>query len=128
MTIQPETTEHEPTSDNPYPTIADKVALFKENGIAVFDYLNPGEGDNWPSIYFDGDIADAERAVAVARDIGVGFLSLSLVRDFYSGGNTSHPYWLMTFPHQMPNQARPTSSLTDCQTTAAYLAHDRHWG
>ena len=126
MTTQPQTT------GNPYPTIADKVRLFKENGIAVFDCLDETQCDYTDyglRICFDGDIAEAERAVSIARENGISILRLCLVRDFYDSGNTSRPYWLMTFLRQVPTPTRPIEEgLIGCHSTAAYRAHSRHWG
>ena len=89
------------TTPKTYPTLTDKVALFEQNGIDVFDYLDAGNDDYGLRIGFNGNDEVARHAERVARDNGIKLLRMSLVYE-YSGGskNKPHPpYWLMTFPH-----------------------------
>ena len=81
---------------NPYPTIEDKVALFKEHGIAAYDWY---EG-TYPAtrlVSFTGDDATAKQAVAVATEHGLDIIELAQIWRYRDGEPTGESYWHLIF-------------------------------
>ena len=74
------------TTNNPYPTIEEKVALFKENGIAVSDYFvsNRDIHDDVAQVIGFNEPGDAWVAAKVAKEHGITISELCLFWPFYA--------------------------------------------
>lgn len=89
------------TTTTPYPTIDDKIALFKQHGIDASDYY--GRNDPLPNVQmlrFEGNRATADLALAIATLNSIGVLSLSHSQDYDSDNNNvpwGDPYWEILF-------------------------------
>lgn len=86
------------TTTNLYPTIADKVQLFRENGIDATDRFR-GKEDDCPVqvMRFPGDRSIADLAVAVVKSNSLEIIALNLAQNYDGDHPIGEPYWLMYF-------------------------------
>ena len=89
------------TNIRPYPTIEDKIALFKHHGIDAENCY--GDFDQQPitqQIMFDGGQDIADLAVAVAKVNRIRIISLSSVQHYMAdplNEPSSEPTWEIMF-------------------------------
>ena len=72
-------------TETPYPTIAEKVALFKENGIAVLSHFEKAGNEVSQLIHF-GNIDTAEAAAKVAKEHGIKIHELCVLWKYGDDG------------------------------------------
>ncbi len=85
-----------------YPTIEDKIVLFKQNGIPAEDYYRitwaAGGSEKRPQIIrFHGDEATAQLAVEVAIQYDLPVIKLTHEQDYSGFSPIEEPYWTLQF-------------------------------
>ena len=97
-TTQHEATQPETGTDYSYPTIADKVALLRANGIDIVNYFENREDDlKFQSVKFSGDRTVADHAIDVARQHGLLIIELSHVQDYDGKHPEGDAHWWLMF-------------------------------
>ncbi len=91
------------TTDRPYRTIADKVQLFKENGLDVHAYYDRCSGPR-QRIYLDGESVTRTDIERIASEAGIEILSMSLIYKYHSVQQRREPKprWLVEFLYEPP--------------------------
>ena len=80
----------------PYPTIADKVRLYREHGFDARDYF---DGEDTPThvIRLTGERSEADRAVEIANQYNLPILELSYIQPYDGIVPIGDPFWILQF-------------------------------
>ena len=93
----------ETASTNPYPTMASKVRLLRENGIDIIDYMDNCDDElELQAVKLTSDQTVADRSVEIANQYGLWLIELSHVQEYKDGLPKGDKHWMILFGQSLP--------------------------